>query len=39
MSVGARGQLVYVADEPPVRLFGGHDSRLRVWHFEPAPDG
>jgi hypothetical protein len=23
----------------PVRLFGGHDSRLRVWHFQPSPDG
>lgn len=23
----------------PVRLFGGRDSQLRVWHFDPAPDG
>jgi Tol biopolymer transport system component len=23
----------------PVRLFGGRDSRLRVWHFDPSPDG
>jgi Tol biopolymer transport system component len=23
----------------PVRLFGGRDSRLRVWHFDPGPDG
>jgi Tol biopolymer transport system component len=23
----------------PVRLFGGRDSRLRVWHFDPGADG
>ena len=23
----------------PARLFGGRDSRLRVWHYQPAPDG
>jgi len=23
----------------PVRLFGGRDSSLRVWHFDPSADG
>jgi hypothetical protein len=23
----------------PVRLFGGGDSRLRVWHYDPGADG
>ncbi len=46
--IASDGALVAVpvqvqAGEPrvgrPVRLFGGHDSRLRVWHYEPSPDG